>query len=584
MKIAFCISGQFRDEEMSFTKTSALAERLGATVFVSTWKKRGTKSSGVIFESQLIRMFGADFARLLPYELQRGRFSQIFPEFERRIAETIPDVTPDAITRYFPNAIYEIEDETFDLRFEQTEIDSNSLRMLYKIWRCNALKREHERRAGQQFDIVVRMRPDVVPMLTPTQLETILSEDLPNSLWTSNPRPSHLGDTLAVTNSALANYYASLFGKAVQSPYVPWRFIHFELHEHIVARGIKIRHIDMEEWITENYVRRQEGNRLIITKMIKDHQFDSLGTKKLESLRRLHPVLSTGLSLCNSILDRGMLSSVSAVIENDVTLLDIAPREVLGFLALALGKLGLMRAWLAAEILSLAAEVNESDIDTQNSELHFQRLTEVYRKGLEITNENIFRSLSDRASLLALLRETEIEEIARRYIDTIDAADFSNALKILDRWTNRIEFQQTAFWHYLRGHLEFDRAREVATRITEDFPDNWIGFDHLGHYHTALGQHQEALACAKAALNLSAEHGGLQMRVGDLLVLLGEHEAAIPYFERATKLWNADICWINLAKVQFILGRTSDARQALQNGLKHFPESRGLVEMQSKYE
>jgi hypothetical protein len=163
MKVALCISGQLRHEAVSFPQLAAIARELDATVFVSTWKRRGTKSSGVIFDAQFARMFGEQLGRIIPLVVMRSGFANYFPNFEAEITKSARDVQAEDIAQYFSNVVVDIEDDVMDLGLAAPRGDNNSLRMLYKIWRCNQMKIRHEAKSGCVFDVVVRVRPDVVP-------------------------------------------------------------------------------------------------------------------------------------------------------------------------------------------------------------------------------------------------------------------------------------------------------------------------------------------------------------------------------------------------------------------------------------
>lgn len=41
---AFCIYGQLRDEDLTLPETARIASESGARVFLSTWRRRGTKT------------------------------------------------------------------------------------------------------------------------------------------------------------------------------------------------------------------------------------------------------------------------------------------------------------------------------------------------------------------------------------------------------------------------------------------------------------------------------------------------------------------------------------------------------------
>ena len=254
MRIAFCLSGQLRNEDAYFPSIAKMAAALNATVFVSTWRQKGTKLSGAQNIHQLPRIFGPLYTASLPDKLisQQG-IMKAFPNFEdevkRKIQKTMGIASEEAIREYFPEAIIDIEDtQTTCLDFITASDDNNSLRMLYKVWRCNELKRQHEKVSGKNFDIVLRMRPDIIPRPIVKEVARNISEDSKNILVTETVRPNYVSDIVGLSNSSTANYYASLFGKAILSPQRRWTNIHPEMYTHLREGGISLQ----EQKISDN--------------------------------------------------------------------------------------------------------------------------------------------------------------------------------------------------------------------------------------------------------------------------------------------------------------------------------------------
>jgi hypothetical protein len=77
----------------------------------------------------------------------------------------------------------------------------------YSIYRCNELKREWETERGFRYDVVVRMRPD---LLVPAEIPSrVLSN--PETLWHTHVTPFQVSDKLAVSSSENMDYYASVW-------------------------------------------------------------------------------------------------------------------------------------------------------------------------------------------------------------------------------------------------------------------------------------------------------------------------------------------------------------------------------------
>jgi hypothetical protein len=290
MKIALCISGQMRDEQLSLPAVADLARTLNADVFISTWATRGAKTSGVINLHQAARMFGTMFESVLPRRMIGGdRLLRLFPELERLLDDRSP-VDLEALLQWFPGAVIDLEDDTvLDLGFRQPGVeDGNSLRMLYKLWRCNQMKLRRERETGDLYDVVLRTRPDVVPAVSPELMRDVAADDSGRLYLVpeGRSRPDYLNDVAAASGSAGADYYAALFGAALASPERPWRLIHYELAKHLERKGAKVRDLPLAQHITSAWEVRQPRNRELLMA-----EFERDGRTRLELTEGDHRLL-----------------------------------------------------------------------------------------------------------------------------------------------------------------------------------------------------------------------------------------------------------------------------------------------------
>ena len=80
------------------------------------------------------------------------------------------------ILLFFPKSFIDVEKENLDLEFEKSVPDKNSIKMLYKIWRCNEIKKKIERKNGI-FDCVVRNRCDAEIKI----FETLVNQTFKNN-------------------------------------------------------------------------------------------------------------------------------------------------------------------------------------------------------------------------------------------------------------------------------------------------------------------------------------------------------------------------------------------------------------------
>lgn len=210
----------------------------------------------------------------------QNRFNQAVPEYERRVQEAFREniVTEGYLASHFPWAVIDIEDETMALDFpEPRPQDSNSLRMLYKGWRCNELKRAAEKKRGRPFDIVVRMRPDILPILNADIFAEVLRQSDPPVVLTHHGRPgsTYLSDVIAVSNSRVADGLATLFAVAMHHPQRKWDLIHSEVPRHLKEIGVVAGAVDLERWVTEDVSTAPKRNRHILFELLAQNRVDS---------------------------------------------------------------------------------------------------------------------------------------------------------------------------------------------------------------------------------------------------------------------------------------------------------------------
>lgn len=280
LNIAFCIFGQLRDDHIHLPSIARLAAEHNASVFISTWRRRGTKTSGVINRDQIIRMFGHEFGSVIPAVMVGGsNFNDAIPEYEATVQEAFAGntVTQEYLLSHIPGIVADIEDETLNLDFPHpAPSDRNSLRMLYKMWRCNELKRAAERQRGRAFDIVVRFRPDILPKLEIEQLTALRDEpDCKTVLFHGGkPGATYLDDVITVSASAAADQMAALFGVAMRHPTRVWDSIHAEIPRHVKEMGLVAGRVGLSHWVTEDFARSQPRNREQLLGLLERNRFN----------------------------------------------------------------------------------------------------------------------------------------------------------------------------------------------------------------------------------------------------------------------------------------------------------------------
>ncbi len=233
--IAVCISGQVRNDDSALAQTADSLKGLGVDVFFSVWENRGTKTfGGASGPDHMARIFGPEISGAIPKNWL-GRMREVFPE-SGAIFPSLGAVTEGALRKYFPDAEIDIEPETLDLSFPYS--DSNSLRMLYKIWRCNALKRSAEKRLGKRYDIVVRMRPDITLDFNRIKNLTLQADEIVTHAH-GQAAQNYVQDIYWVGSSASDDAMAAAFSRAVSCRDRGWEGIHVELANHIKRHSLQ---------------------------------------------------------------------------------------------------------------------------------------------------------------------------------------------------------------------------------------------------------------------------------------------------------------------------------------------------------
>lgn len=243
MRECICVSGQMRAAEAGL---SALRDAIGdrsPVVVYSVWNRFGQKVTGTVYSQQLPRILSPDAVTAFPSDwLGWQSIWSALPILAKEKASLSGDDGEDIrrlILSYFPDAIVDIEDDALlDLSFDQSREDANSIRMLYKVWRANQIKRRIEARTGK-FDLVYRLRPDVA--VTTLASEEIIGAASAGTVFVDYALhgSTFIGDAFAVGSSATMDCYASLFGRAVHDQ-ADWHLIHTDLARLLTAADLRI--------------------------------------------------------------------------------------------------------------------------------------------------------------------------------------------------------------------------------------------------------------------------------------------------------------------------------------------------------
>lgn len=247
MKICICISGQVRGEMVALKKLAdeikKVPEMISVTIIFSIWKRTGLKIDGYLGFSQLHRIFEPDLAKIIPISYYGINFWNNFPKTYKFLKNQCNIDFENEIKNLFPKAIIDIEDEILDLEFSVPKIDKNSIKMLYKRWRCNEIKKKIERESGK-FDLVMVTRPDYMFTINPN-INPNVNLESETTIYIPNPsdRFKYVNDLMAYGSSIVIDKYCSLFSKSISTNL--WKNIHFELFKHLQSLNIQIAQPDL---------------------------------------------------------------------------------------------------------------------------------------------------------------------------------------------------------------------------------------------------------------------------------------------------------------------------------------------------
>lgn len=244
-RLCVCVSGQVRALNEPLERLSSLLRGRDAVVIFSLWDRIGRKIDGALNLDQLWRVLDSDAELAIPSAwIGHKAFWDALPDLRRRLEEQsrLPQTERirEAIATHFPEAVVDIESaDLLDLDFPHpVGEDRHSLRLLYKIWRVNKIKRALERRAGT-FDVVVRMRPDLA--LSNVDLDRVIGDALAGKLvvgyWGEDRQ--WCSDGFAAGPSKVIDAYSALFARSIAEPFA-WQHIHIDLAQHLGQLAIEV--------------------------------------------------------------------------------------------------------------------------------------------------------------------------------------------------------------------------------------------------------------------------------------------------------------------------------------------------------
>ncbi len=236
-RIAVLISGQVRSDNGDLEKISRLCKQVDADVYICVWRKRGAKGfgggQGLL---QLSRVFGTRLAALMPRNWIGANMRKVFPKSDH-IFPDLGALTHQQLAEIFPGATTELVEEKPDMSIPY--MDSNSLRMLYMINKCNGLKRQAEIHGSFRYDIVIRHRPDVRLDYPKAIAEFERTGKVVFPKGNAN-NPKQLHDIYWAGSSKQDDTLSGLYHRALETRVEGWGGIHHELLDWTITHNIDL--------------------------------------------------------------------------------------------------------------------------------------------------------------------------------------------------------------------------------------------------------------------------------------------------------------------------------------------------------
>lgn len=198
LRVALCISGQMRTFRQCHRGLKKhVLDPLNPDVFVHTWSNSG---------------YTHHLKQLME---EMGRVGEFEVAEERVTYETLDDLyapSKAVIEDFDPSYTYELEGKSVPESLKQAEPNhcKGALPMYFKIKRCNDLKSTWEQEHNFKYDLVIRLRPDLM-FQESIPAEVIEQRDI---LWyeEGGGNPSYqFNDKFALSNSEFMDYYTSVW-------------------------------------------------------------------------------------------------------------------------------------------------------------------------------------------------------------------------------------------------------------------------------------------------------------------------------------------------------------------------------------
>ena len=553
----------------------------------SVWDRISRKIDGPLNVHQLPRIFDENVCLVLPQEWY-GHLNlwQALAPLHDRLArlneEPRPGKIAEVICAHFPDAVVDIEpSDLLDLEFNEPLEDKNSMRMTYKFWRANQIKRKLERTHGK-FDVVLRSRADV--LLGGLSLAYVAEQAKQGHLLIENwiPERPWASDNFAAGTSADIDTYCAVFGRAIDLPRT-WRHIHVDLFKQVQHLS-EINYVPITGWADDELVSLQQC--LDCLREMREHShaawtpthevalasFEAMelvlsgrGAEALERVGAAMAAAHEGAPGRESLLfaaAAAFRSLGSALQAFACVFTALAPLPVDGLID--------SRRTLVNQILCdiLACGLGEENLLDVNRvagmvaaapappwlAAALSTLTEPGR--VESWIENQLGALLESIDPKAMLNRGEVGLLSQLF-DTLVALNKANNKPSLD-----VYFNVAAAHMSLHRHAE---AIKILKAAAADFSDSVHVKYMLADALKLNGDYADARFWQELAIAENPSHGGAQRQMAELSLFLGSYDDALRHAHLAFQLEASDAHRLLLGFVMFEngdrKGAVSECRQ-----------------------
>lgn len=190
-KVALCISGQMRTFEACFPNlTKYIIDPLKTDIFIHTWANNGISTKAK--DEEKANFSDEKVTQTVLKKLYHPKIA-VIEEYKDSYSEELNGVkVPDILKK------------------EENQHYKGAIPMFYKMYKCNELKRQYEIKNDRRYDLVIRLRPDLM-----------INEEIPSPvlqqwdiLWFSDCKVNiafQVSDKFAISSSTNMDYYCSVW-------------------------------------------------------------------------------------------------------------------------------------------------------------------------------------------------------------------------------------------------------------------------------------------------------------------------------------------------------------------------------------